>query len=55
MPGKKHRLPAEIDMSQSELARRLGFSAPNCGQRKKKIGRRLALQARSLDAWKGKK
>ncbi len=44
------RLRARFDMSPSEFARLLGVSAPTIGNWEKKSGR-LALQARSLDAW----
>lgn len=48
------RLRAKFGMSQSEFARLLGVSAPTIGKWEKKSGR-LALQARSLDAWEAVK
>jgi uncharacterized Zn finger protein/DNA-binding XRE family transcriptional regulator len=48
------RLRAKFGMSQSEFARLLGVSAPTIGNWEKKTGR-LALQARSLDAWEAVK
>jgi uncharacterized Zn finger protein len=48
------KLRAKFGMSQSEFARLLGVSAPTIGNWEKKTGR-LALQARSLDAWQAVK
>jgi uncharacterized Zn finger protein/DNA-binding XRE family transcriptional regulator len=48
------RLRAKFAMSQGEFAKLLGVSAPTIGNWEKKTGR-LALQARSLDAWEAVK
>jgi uncharacterized Zn finger protein len=44
------RLRTKFGMSQSEFARLLGLSVPTIGNWEKKSGK-LALRARSLDAW----